>query len=90
MPPIVLAKCVCIVLVDAEDNFDYRIDVGDVDLAIAIHVKSFICISIKDGFDGIIDISNVHLAIAIHIAGSRCRLNILEVFPVLCALIGLN
>ena len=81
VPPIVLAKCDCVVLADAEDDFDDRIDVGDVDLAIAIHVKSFICISIKDGFDGMIDISNVHLAIAIHITGLGYGLNIPEVFP---------
>ena len=90
MPPIVLAKCDCVVLVGAEDDFDDRIDVGDVDLAIAIHVKSFICISVKDGFDGMIDISNVHLAIAIHITGLWICVNphdMDEILPWTCSLV---
>ena len=61
-------------LIAAQDDGDDSIDVGDIDLAVTIHVGSCgITISSQDDGDDGIDISNIDLAVAIHVAGQSFR-----------------
>ena len=59
---------------NAQDDANHSIHVGNVDLAIVVHIAIRLGIIFQDHPDNGIDIGNIHLGVTIHVA-SWCGIN---------------
>ena len=61
-------------LAAAQDDVNQHIHIGDVHLAVSVHIKLHFGIGTQDGVDDRIDVGNIDLTVIVHIAGcSRCN-----------------